>query len=266
MKLRLAAAAALTLACGGAFAQPAAPDVDALIARHVAARGGSAAMAALKTVRLSGEAQVQGLKLGFVEAARRPDLIREEISIQGMTIVQASDGRQAWQIQPFQGRKDAENMAPDEAKDLIEDADFDTALVGYRAKGSTAQLLGQEDIDGSMAWKIRVTQKSGDQLTYYLDPDSLMVVRLETRRFIRGQEKVAQTDYGDYEKVGGVYFPFAVDTGPKDAPDDQRQKTTLSRGEANPPLDDALFRFPAGARDAQKTSAAEPAPRPKSTP
>ncbi len=32
--------------------------------------------------------------------------MRTEASIQGLTAVQAWDGKEAWQISPFQGRKD----------------------------------------------------------------------------------------------------------------------------------------------------------------
>ncbi|MBV8593395.1 MAG: hypothetical protein JOZ27_03730 [Caulobacteraceae bacterium] len=259
------AALAVLAIAGAARSAPAAPGVDDLIARHIAARGGAAALKALGSVRLDGEILQQGIKLGFEQRARRPNLIREDVSIQGMTIVQATDGAQAWQIQPFQGRKDAENMSADESKDLIEDSDLDTALINYRAKGSRAELLGQDDIDGSPAWKVRITEKSGDQLTYYLDTDTLMVIRLEARRFIRGQEKVTVSDYGDYEKVGGVYFPFAIDSGPKGAPDDQRQQLVVTGAQANPTLDDAIFRFPAGAANAVKSTAAE-APKPARPP
>ena len=46
----------------------------------------------------------------------------------------------------------------------------------------------------------------------------MLTVRLETRQLVRGAEQITDTDYGDYEKVNGVYFPFEVASGPKGPP------------------------------------------------
>jgi hypothetical protein len=54
---------------------------------------------------------------------------------------------------------------------------------------------------------------------------------------------VSVTDYGDYEEVAGVYFPFATSTENKG--DGSRQTTNLDKVEANVPIDDSEFAFPA---------------------
>jgi hypothetical protein len=50
-------------------------------------------------------------------------------------------------------------------------------------------------------------------------------------------------DYGDYEQVNGVYFPFARESGPRGSTD--RQKVQFDTAEANVTADDAQFHFPA---------------------
>ena len=100
--------------------------------------------------------------------------------------VQAYDGKEAWQIDPFQGRKDPERLAPDEVKTLVLGADLDTPLVDYRAKGHSVEYLGLEDVEGSPAHKLRVTLKSGDEVTYFIDPDSMMVIRAVEKQLVRG--------------------------------------------------------------------------------
>jgi len=52
-----------------------------------------------------------------------------------------------------------------------------------------------------------------------------------------------ETDLGDYEKVGGVFLPFSLESGPKGGTD--KQKLILEKGEANVAIDDAQFKFPA---------------------
>jgi hypothetical protein len=57
------------------------------------------------------------------------------------------------------------------------------------------------------------------------------------------------TDYGDYEKVDGVYLAFAQESGPRGSSD--RHKVQYDKAEANAMLEDALFRFPAPAAPAR---------------
>jgi hypothetical protein len=232
-------------ACAPAVAAPAL-TADDIIAKQVEARGGRAAMSAIKTLRFEGEMVFPGdFRLAFVETKARPGKVRTDATIQGLTVVQAYDGAQGWQIQPFQGRKDAEAQSGDDIKDMVDDADLDGPLIDYKAKGNRVEFLGTEDVDGTPAYKLRLTEKSGDQLTYYIDTDSLMTVRIFTKRLLRGREQDTVTDFGDYEKVAGVYFPFESESAPPGVTD--KQKLTFTKGEANGAADDSLFAMPKSA-------------------
>ena len=94
-------------------------------------------------------------------------------------------------------------------------------------------------MDGAPAHALRVQLKNGDTQTWYLDPDAFLAVRVVTRTVQRGTESVSVTDFGDYEKVAGVFFPFEQESGPKGS--SQRQRLTLSTIEVNAPVDAAQF-------------------------
>jgi hypothetical protein len=219
---------------------------DELAVKNVEAKGGIDKLNAIQSLRLSGKVLVNGgaLELGFVALVKRPGAIRYEALLQGLTQVQAYDGVQAWQINPFQGRKDPEKLSTDDAKGLGEDAaDFAGPLVDYKAKGYTLDYLGTEDVDGTQAHKLRVTRPNGDLTYVYLDPDYFLEIRTLNRRIEHGVPHETITDYGDYEKVNGIYLPFALESGPKGSTD--RQKVQFEKAEANVPAADALFQFPA---------------------
>ena len=219
---------------------------EELAAKNVAARGGTDKLHAIQSLRFSGKALVNGgtLELGYLCVLKRPQSIRCEAALQGLTSVRAYDGTQAWQINPFQGRKDPEKLSADEAKGMSEDAaDFAGTLVDYHAKGYTLDYLGTEDVDGTEAHKLRVTRPNGDITYVYLDPDYFLEVRAINRRIEHGVPNETVIDYGDYEKVEGVYFPFARESGPRGATD--RRKVQFDKAEANVTADDALFHFPA---------------------
>jgi len=218
--------------------------VDALVAKNIEAKGGIDALHAVRSLQLKGKMLVnQGqIELAYTQTKKRPGQVRAEATLQGMTLVQAYDGTQGWKISPFGGRKDPEKMSVDDAKSLVEDAEIDGPLVDWEAKGSTVEYLGPEDVDGTLAHKLKVVRKNGDVSYVYLDPDYFLEIRILTQRIEQGAQVEVETDLGDYEKVAGVFFPFSIEAGPKGATD--KQKIILEKAEANVPVDDAQFKFP----------------------
>jgi hypothetical protein len=230
------------------FAAPAAfaYTADELAAKNIEAKGGIDKLHALKTVRLSGRMRIQAdtIELGYLTVVRQSGSVRYEASLQGLIQVQAFDGSQAWQINPFQGRKDPEKLSVDDAKGLGEDAvDFAGPLVDYKAKGYQLDYIGTEDIDGTQAYKLRVIRANGDLTTVYLDPDYFLEIRTVNRRIEHGVPIETVIDYGDYEEVAGVFLPFYQESGLKGSSD--RRKVQFDKAQANVEAGDDLFRFPA---------------------
>src|SRR3954454_9718465 len=212
------AALLLCLVAPSAFALSA----DELAQKNIEAKGGLDKLHALKALRLAGRMRIQNdtLELTLVTLVKQPGSIRYEASLQGLTQVQAYDGAQAWQINPFQGRKDPEKLSADDAKGLGEDAaDFAGALVDYQSKGYKLDYLGTEDLDGTDAHKLRVTRPNGDVTMVYLDPDHFLEIRIVNRRIEHGVPVETVTDFGDYEQVAGVYLPFVQESGLKGSND-----------------------------------------------
>lgn len=240
--MRLVAAVVLLAAASSAFAYTA----EELAAKNVAAKGGAEKLAALHTLRLTGKLLVNGdtMQLGYVATVARPDSVRIEATLQGLTLIQAYDGTEGWKVNPLRGRKDPEKMSADDAKELSEDAaDFTGALVDYQAKGYKLDYLGTEDVDGTDAYKLRVTRPNGDITYVFLDPDYFLEIRTVNRRIQHGVPRETVTDYGDYEQVNGVYYAFSQASGPNGS--SERQKLQYDKAEANTALDGSMFRFPA---------------------
>ena len=221
--------------------------VDSLVAKNTEAKGGAQALSAVTSLRLQGKMVVNDgkLELGYIVVKKRPGAVREETTLQGMTRIDAYDGTEGWKISPFQGRKDPEKVSADDAKELIEDAEIDGALINWKEKGSTVEYLGTEDVDGTMAHKLRVVRKNGDINYVYLDPDHFLEIRIITQRNKNGAQVENEVDVGEYQKINGVYFPFSLEGGPKGSTD--KQKVIFDKAEANTPIDDTIFKFPATA-------------------
>jgi hypothetical protein len=220
------------------------PTVEELVAKNIEAKGGAAALHNLQTLRVTGKMLVQEgqIQLAYLQIKKRPEEARTEASLQGMTQIEAYDGKEGWRVSPFFGRRDPERMSADDVKALVEDAEMDGPLVDWQAKGNTVEYLGTEDVDGTPAHKLKVTRKNGDVSFVYLDPDHFLEIRVLTQRTRHGAYEEVETDLGDYEKAGGVFVPTSIEFGRKGAPD--KQRIIIDKVEANMPVDDTIFHFP----------------------
>ncbi len=214
---------------------------DELIAKNIEARGGLAAIRAIKSTRFAGKFQNGGFEAEIAEL-KTQGKVRNEFSVQGMTQIRAFDGVDAWAISPFGGRKDAQKLSADDIKSMRVEADLEGPLVDYAKKGHKVEYLGTEDVDGTAAHKLRVTYASGNEATFYFDPDYFLDIRMVNKSFVRGTEFEDETDLGDYERVNGVYFPFSIASGAKGST--QKATLTIEKAEANLELPDTLFAFP----------------------
>ncbi len=258
MRIRHALAALLI----GCAANPAsAQDAQSLIAKNLEARGGAAAIDAIKSISFQGRTIFPGdFELTFKSSQAHlasADAIRLDLSLQGLDLVQSYDGHEAWRINPFQGRKDAERMSADDARQLADQALIEGPLLASRTDGSKVQYLGRDDFDGTLAYKLKVTQKDGDEFVYWLDPDTYLEIKVDETRRIRGAQQTNETELGDYEKVAGVYFPMSVESWSQGQPN-QRQRTIIASGTANVPVDTAFFAEPEGPATPAKASGSPP--------
>ena len=232
----------------GSVAVPvAAQDAQSLIAKNLEARGGAAALSALKSVSFDGRIIFPGdFELSYKEARARLTsgvADRTDLTLQGLDVVQSYDGHNAWKINPFQGRKDPEKMSADEARQLADEALIDGPLLASRTDGSRVQYLGREDFDGTLAYKLKVTQKDGDEFTYWLDPDTYLEIKVDETRRIRGALETNENELGDYEKVGGVYFPMSLESWTQ-GQSNQRTRILIANAAANPPVAADFFAEP----------------------
>ena len=232
--------------------------VDQVIAKNIEARGGMAKLKAVNTMKVTGKILLgPGIEAPVVFYQRRPADTRMEFTFQGLTAVRAYDGKTGWAIMPFQGKKDPEALTADDVKELEEQADMDGALVDYAAKGHKVELLGKDKVEGSDAYKIKLTRKNGNVETIFIDADTFLEVRNEGKRTIRGTEVETESSIGDYKEVDGLVMPFSVDNGIKGRP--EREKITIEKYEINVPIEHAQFVMPEVPKAAPAPAPATPA-------
>ena len=189
-----------------------AQTVDELINKNIQAHGGVDKLKAIHSVKMTGKMSMAGgMEAPFTFQKKRPDKVKIEFVVQGMTGVQAYDGSTAWTLMPFTGNKDAQKMPEEERKDIIEQADFDGPLVDYKEKGNMVEYVGKEDVEGSDAHKLKLTLKNGNVRYLFLDPKSGLEIKATAMIKREGVEASVDSFFGDYKEVNGIIFPFVIE-------------------------------------------------------
>lgn len=233
----------LVVALVGASAS--AQTVDELLAKNYQAKGGLEKIKSVKSARLEGRMTAgPGGEAPIVMEWKRPEMVRMEFTLQGMTGIQAYDGKGGWSLMPFLGKKSPEPMSEEDIKSIQDQADFDGPLVDYATKGNQIELEGKEDVDGSPAYKLKVTKKNGDVDHIYLDADAYLEVKQEGKRMARGQEIEYEVTLGDYKPVDGLMLAHSISSQAKNIPNAPAQQITIDKIVLNPDISDSEFAMP----------------------
>ena len=224
-----------------------AETLEEILAKNLEVRGGEDAILAVQSTRSTGTMRMGGsaagaLEMPFTAEFKRPNKVRIEFTMQGMTAVQAYDGEVGWSIMPFLGKTEPEEMAEDQLKDIKEQADFDGILVNYEEKGHTVELMGTEEVDGTPAYKLKVTKANGDVVNLFLDQEYYIEFKADTKREIQGSEIEVSTVFGDYKEVDGLLFAHSMEMSFAGNP--EGQVITIEDIELNVEIDDDRFAMP----------------------
>ena len=226
-------------------AMAAAQTADDIVAHYVKAVGGMDKIQTVKSLRRSGKfIGGGGFEAVILQENKRDAAVREEFSLQGMTAINAYDGKTGWKVEPWGGKKDPEALGEEEMKGIVEDADFDGPLVDYKRKGNKIEFLGMDKFEGTDTYKLKITKPNGDVYIYQLDSDYYMPIKIDLKRIVRGEEREYETALGDYKVVNGWYLPFSIESNPKGHPQD-KSKYVYEKIEANVAIDDSRFVMPA---------------------
>jgi outer membrane lipoprotein-sorting protein len=218
-----------------------AQTVDELIKKNIEARGGLERLKAIKSLRMTGKVHTEGMKIPMVLHIKKPNLVRGEATLQGVTMVKAYDGETAWQINAFEGSKEPEVMTGYDAKEAIHFGDIDGPLFGYKTKGSTVELVGKEELEATPVYKLKVTMKDGDVRYIFLDAQNFLELKESETQKEEGSSQTVEISYSDYKAVAGVMIAHSTETKVNGEIDYQMN---IEKVEINVSIDDSIFKMP----------------------
>ncbi|MBX7045663.1 MAG: hypothetical protein K1X86_07475 [Ignavibacteria bacterium] len=217
---------------------------DDVVNAYIKAIGGMEKINSIKSAKVSGKFSAGSMDINFTRLYKRPGKMKMEMQIQGMTMIQATDGTSAWMLNPFQGAREPEKMSELDAKSLNNNADLESKIVNYSEKGGKAEFIGKEDMEGTEVNKVKLTDKDGDVSYFFFDTQSGLLLKQSTKRKIGEKEVATDFIYGNYKSVEGFLFPFSVEINAPDSPMGASQKAVIETLTLNVPTEDTDYVMP----------------------
>lgn len=225
-----------------------AQSADDIINKHFEATGGKALWAKVVNMQMSGNYLMGPGLFAPVKALQVSQPFKgyySEFNWQGMKSMSAMKGDAGWSYNPFGGKRQADPVSPQTIRSWKLSADPQGLFFNYKEKGYTSEYLGMDDMDGSEVHKIRLTNKEGDMIYYYIDASSFYVLKISKRIKLKDKEVKEQQVYSDFRKTTfGVIMPFSVQ-GVDDDGNEAGGPTNFDKIEINTSVDAALFDMPA---------------------
>ena len=216
-----------------ASALPAGLTAEMVIANYIEAIGGAKKIQELKSVKMTMKAAFQGAEL-IMTNSKKSGKSLTEISVQGNVMQKiVSDGKDYAVI--AMGQKTPVDAATKE-KNLFEAYLVPETMIA--AMNVKTTLKAVENLEGKDAYVVEYVFPAGEKITNYFDKETgLKVQTVEVAKTPQGEISVP-TKLQDYKEVGGVKLAHSilVSQGP------MVFKFQVSTAEANPTLDDSLFK------------------------
>lgn len=192
-------------------AEPA-PDLEALVARHVEARGGKAVIEAVRTFDSDIHIVEPTFEVDGAYVATRDGRMRVDILADGQRVFsEALDGGRAWSWTPDAGVREGSAAGAAALRHGIELPFKLFGLDEMRDRGHRLEFVGREALDGTEYHVLRLTLDDGFESLYYLNPDSGLIDRDRQRRALHVDvdptPEWIETSYEDYRRAGGVLYP-----------------------------------------------------------
>ena len=228
--------ALFTLASFIAF-NASAQTVDEVIDKHIEAMGGKDKLSSLKSLRMETNLSVQGMDIPVIQTRVHNVGQRVDISAMGMEGFVITTPTAGWTFMPFMGQTAAEAMPEDQVKESVDELDLQGSLLNYKEKGHTVELVGKEAVDGTEAYKIKLTTKGGKTRTFFIDPKNYYIIRTVAKATVNGQEQEVTINFADFKKTEeGFVFPHSI--GGAFGQGDM----TVTKIEVNKPVDEKIFK------------------------
>jgi zinc protease len=190
----------------------------------------------LKDITVKMVTQMQGAGMITIDVVKKfPNKMLQTVKMDTMVLQEMKYDGNIGYITSMQGKKQATG---DELESLKADAAY-LNEGAYLSDAYTLKVTGIENIAGSDAYVVKITDKKGKVITAYYDVRSKLKVQSIESSVMQGQQMTQTTTYSDYKEIkGGLKYPFITNqqVGP------QKLEMLVKSVEVNTAVQESIFR------------------------
>ena len=229
-----AVAAGLCLSPGSAAAQTA----EEIVSRNLQSKGGLQLLKSTTTVRMTGSVvPAGGQKVSMTMTAKRPNLVRRDVTVGDRMNTVAYDGTDVWRQS---GPMPPQRIPAAEAGDVRQQAEFDGVFVDYMEKGRSVELVGKETFKDRLVYHLKISRAGEPVQHYYLDAETGLEAKVSVEEDRGGTTVTTETELSDYKQVQGRTMPFQMRQLVNGSP---VAVITIQKIEFDVPVDAAFFKM-----------------------
>ncbi|MEZ4809572.1 MAG: pitrilysin family protein [Allomuricauda sp.] len=174
---------------------------ESILEKYVAAIGGKSKLEGVESYAMVAEAEMQGMKLELEMKKTSKDQFMQDVKVMGNSMQkQVLDGDKGYQV--AQGQRT--DLSPEEIERVKEESAAFPEL-NYLAAGNIS-VEGIEPVGDKKAYKLKITDKK----TAFYDVETGLKVQEISMEEVQGQQMANTLEYGDYQEVSGIKFPFKL--------------------------------------------------------
>jgi outer membrane lipoprotein-sorting protein len=188
------------------------------------------------------------LEFPFTIQQKPPSSFRLETDVQGLKMVQATDGETAWQITPLSGGR-ARKLPAAQARALKSQADLNGPLTGLEEAGLAAELVEEQNLGGTPVYHLRLYPRTdtlkadtgASSVHVYVDAETFLERMIKIVTTLEGNPVEVETYLRNFKDVGGIKMAHSVETRIAGR---TVSRMTIEKVKPNVDIDDTVFRMP----------------------
>lgn len=214
-----------------AYAQTA----DEIVQKHIAAIGGIDAWKKINSIKMNGSITAQGMEIPVSVTTLNGKGMRMDMTIMGTSNYMILTPSEGWTYFPIQQQQKPEPLTADQVKQSQDQLDVQGELVDYQVKGNKIDFIGKDDLEGTEVYKLRLTDKNGQEKTLFFDAENFYLLRETEKMKADGKEVEATVNYSNFQKLPeGITVPMTVDS--------EMGPVAMKTIEVNPTVDESIFK------------------------
>lgn len=215
-----------------------AQSLEDILEKHFKAVGQEKLVSA-QTYLMKAKIVQMGMELPMVMKIKNPNKFRVEMEMQGQKMIQAYDGEKGWMIVPWLS-PDPQEMAGDQLKQAMEQADIKGELYNYSEKGHSVDFTGKVNLDGKEAYRLKLTAKDGTVKNYFIDTETYLITKVKAKVNTMGQEVDVDMKMSGYKDFDGVKMAMKMESHTPM----ETMSVIIEDVQFDPIFDDAIFNLP----------------------